>query len=1174
MARRKQFLSRQEAETNRGKEPAAADDRRAVGVGHWAEWSTAPCGGECWRPASGLDGDGFDFRAWADMASDTEHKRSEGKPACFTREKAPNIKFPAKKEPRRPPEENSWDQGNGGRAQLSSHQQRERERESASRADDMDQQQERERRRTLLLVNLASIMERADEALLPAVYREVGAALHATPAGLGALTLCRSVVQAACYPLAAYAAARHNRAHVIAVGAFLWAAATFLVGVSDTFLQVRLNGIGLALVVPSIQSLVADSTDDGTRGTAFGWLQLASSLGLISGGFVGLLLAQTTVLGIDGWRIAFHLVAAISIAVGILTWFFAVDPHFPTGERNGGKQQPAPTAREVVAEMIEEAKFVVRIPTFQIFVAQGVSGTFPWSALSFASMWLELKGFSHGETAVLMTIFWVASSLGGLLGGKMGDYLAVRYPDAGRIVLSQISPLSAVPMGAVLLLGLPDDPSKGVSYAIVLFIMGIVPEKSRTSIYALDRSFESVLSSFAPPIVGLLAQRVYGYKPDDKGESVQQDRENAASLAKALYTSIAIPFLICTAIYSFLYCSYPRDRERARMQSLIESELQQMEHESTSLEDGDGRHKVFASANDGERTTIGVTYDHKDAPEGEKDTTNDDIKFPAKRRPQIAAGGCSASLTPNPMAAITSATPSRRRGQSVEVSGRMGPAAGRQGRRTLVLVNLASIMERADEALLPAVYREVGAALHATPTGLGALTLYRSIVQAACYPVAAYAASRHNRAHVIALGAFLWAAATFLVAVSDTFLQSLVADSTDDDNRGAAFGWLQLTSSIGSIFGGFFALMLAQTTFLGIAGWRIAFHLVAIVSVIVGILVWLFAVDPHFPANNAGLHAEPVSKKSPLDEARELLIEAKSIIQIPTFQVFVAQGVSGSFPWSALSFMSMWLELMGFSHEETAIFTTIFAVATSIGGLLGGKMGDFLAQRYPNAGRIILSQISAGSAPDDKGSSPEQDRENAASLAKALYTAISIPMVICSSIYTFMYRTYPRDREPFAALERSFGLTLPGYSPAAVDYKAVKERWRRAGGVLAVARYGGPAGQEQAAAVAEGDAAPGRADAALLPAVYREIGAALHASPSALGSIALSRSVVQTACYPLAAYLAARHDRLTVIALGAFIWAAATFLIGFSTTFPQVCRHGRLAATFPYRFTLPAAEQN
>jgi hypothetical protein len=88
-------------------------------------------------------------------------------------------------------------------------------------------------------------------------------------------------------------------------------------------------------------------------------------------------------------------------------------------------------------------------------------------------MWLELIGFSHGDTAVLMTIFWVASSLGGLLGGKMGDALAVRYPDAGRIVLSQISAGSAVPLAAVLLLGLPADPSAGVAYGVVLFVMGV-----------------------------------------------------------------------------------------------------------------------------------------------------------------------------------------------------------------------------------------------------------------------------------------------------------------------------------------------------------------------------------------------------------------------------------------------------------------------------------------------------------------------------------------------------------------------------------------------------------------------------------------------------------------------------------------------------------------------------
>lgn len=109
----------------------------------------------------------------------------------------------------------------------------------------------------------------------------------------------------------------------------------------------------------------------------------------------------------------------------------------------------------------------------------------------------------------------------------------------------------------------------------------IVPEKARTSVYALDRSFESILSSFAPPAVGILAQHVYGYKPVPKGSSESQeistDRDNAASLAKSLYTAIGIPMALCCLIYSFLYRTYPRDRERARMDALIESEMQQIE---------------------------------------------------------------------------------------------------------------------------------------------------------------------------------------------------------------------------------------------------------------------------------------------------------------------------------------------------------------------------------------------------------------------------------------------------------------------------------------------------------------------------------------------------------------------------------------------------------------------
>ncbi|KAK7358970.1 hypothetical protein VNO77_00913 [Canavalia gladiata] len=463
---------------------------------------------------------------------------------------------------------------------------------------------------TLVLVNLATIMEGADEALLPGVYKEIGDALNADPTALGSLTLYRSLVQTLCYPLAVYLATHHNRAHVIAHGAFLWASATFLVAISSSFAQVAmsrgLTGIGLAIVTPAIQSLIADHTVDSNRGTAFGWLHLTGSFGRILGGLFAVLIAPTSYAGIPGWRLAFHLVALISVIVGILVRLFANDPHFSKSNGTAPYQAPHKSFYSEMNDLMKEAKSVIAVPSFQIFVAQGIFGSFPGSSLSFATLWLELIGFSHVTTALLWTLYMVARSFGGLFGGKMGDILSQRLPNTGRILLSQISSTTRIPLAAILLLGLPNDPPAAFTHGLLLFIMGfftswnssatnnpifaeIVPERSRTTIYALDRCFESILASFAPPIVGVLAQHVYGYKPIPKGSSgsneTETDRENAASLAKALYTATGIPVAVCVSIYSFLYCTYPRDRERARMVALVESEMQRLEvKEDTSEE--------------------------------------------------------------------------------------------------------------------------------------------------------------------------------------------------------------------------------------------------------------------------------------------------------------------------------------------------------------------------------------------------------------------------------------------------------------------------------------------------------------------------------------------------------------------------------------------------------------
>jgi hypothetical protein len=93
-------------------------------------------------------------------------------------------------------------------------------------------------------VTAAALLEGADENLLPATYREVGAALGASPTALGCITMCRALAQALCYPLSMWAAARFDRARVVAAGTFLcavYAGGFSLLGVSMVCSAVSTN---------------------------------------------------------------------------------------------------------------------------------------------------------------------------------------------------------------------------------------------------------------------------------------------------------------------------------------------------------------------------------------------------------------------------------------------------------------------------------------------------------------------------------------------------------------------------------------------------------------------------------------------------------------------------------------------------------------------------------------------------------------------------------------------------------------------------------------------------------------------------------------------------------------------------------------------------------------------
>lgn len=173
-------------------------------------------------------------------------------------------------------------------------------------------------------------MERADENLLPSVYKEVSEAFSAGPSDLGYLTFIRNFVQGLSSPLAGVLVISHDRPTILAMGTVFWAISTAAVGASQQFMQVALwravNGFGLAIVIPALQSFIADSYKDGVRGTGFGFLNLIGSLGGIGGGVLATVMAGQQFVGIPGWRCAFIMMAILSLLIGFLVFLYVVDP--------------------------------------------------------------------------------------------------------------------------------------------------------------------------------------------------------------------------------------------------------------------------------------------------------------------------------------------------------------------------------------------------------------------------------------------------------------------------------------------------------------------------------------------------------------------------------------------------------------------------------------------------------------------------------------------------------------------------------------------------------------------------------------------------------------------------------------------------------------------------------
>eukprot|EP00933_Yihiella_yeosuensis_P025399 TRINITY_DN1972_c0_g2_i1.p1 TRINITY_DN1972_c0_g2~~TRINITY_DN1972_c0_g2_i1.p1 ORF type:complete len:495 (+),score=66.25 TRINITY_DN1972_c0_g2_i1:246-1730(+) len=305
---------------------------------------------------------------------------------------------------------------------------------------------------------------------------------------------------------------------------------------------------------------------------------------------------------------------------------------------------------------------------------------------------------------------------------------------------------------------------------------------------------------------------------------------------------------------------------------------------------------------------------------------------------------------------------------SKEVGNGLG-SVEHEARRTWTVMSLAalSLVKGVDMALLPCSFRAIEKHLGLSPTHLGFLALCQGLACAATGPMwGAMIDCGASRKRTLQGGAMLWGFCACLLAFVTEFqymctirfvngaclammlptLMPMVAALTTDADRGAMFGLVEFSATLGGLLCAFFVLPIAELTVFGMRGWQFALLATGIFSMVAA---WLLQFTVHEEPRTWYGHK--------LSFSRELR-KVSTYLSIPSYAIMVLQGMFGTIPAAAKSFTFMYLNYMGVSHFMIGILMTFAAIGETTGCLMGGWIGDGWEKQSPNRGRIYTALVS------------------------------------------------------------------------------------------------------------------------------------------------------------------------------------------------------------------------
>jgi MFS family permease len=366
------------------------------------------------------------------------------------------------------------------------------------------------RARILTALGFGFFIDSAEDQALPMLWPAVRNSLGLNYAALSTISSIRIILQTFSGPFWGMAADRFNRKWVLVIGTGLWGTWTLVCGLVTSYWQLLLVRViaclGLGALYPAAFSMLADVFGPRRRGRAMGTISAIGMFGIVIGAFAfGMLLEIPDV----GWRYAFIVLGLASILSGVLIAVLVRDP-----VRGGAEPELEEVITEAAAAQfrfrVADVRQVLRSGTVWVNFIQGVFVITPINALSvFFVTWLvDDRGFSEADAPLILGGVVISLAVGSLVGGLVADWADERWPRYGRIAVSQISILVALPAIWYLLTGATEVLAIILSAVIAAFfldwtrrgvkqplVQAVVRPELRSTAMALTEFFQGAVAS-------------------------------------------------------------------------------------------------------------------------------------------------------------------------------------------------------------------------------------------------------------------------------------------------------------------------------------------------------------------------------------------------------------------------------------------------------------------------------------------------------------------------------------------------------------------------------------------------------------------------------------------------------------------------------------------------------